>query len=345
MLLNLLKLLPTNIRNIKYYSDLITVFQSLLYNDVKGKISEIENRDDPLAISVDVLPSMFYEYGFDLTQGSEFTNSELYLRRQYQTLFKKIPIKGTWRSYQYIFYVYGLTGTVYPLIQNINLYLDPWYSWIYVPESIASNKQLDTGDTLDNGWFLDAGAIFTGVTRHFLLSYEPNFVEDTTQYMSTETCRALYNDVVQNKRRIEMPHFEFKVSINANIDYSVRTEQIQKFDLSNEYGYKKSIYISSDLTQVDQIQFGSGQYSVIDNTITGVQQLVNQYSYSAFTEIGKTATGLTCNSVIYDNTKWDDFREIALLDSLGNCIFYAEMPWVRFFTNSLSSVYLTISII
>lgn len=345
-LLDLRKLLPASLRSIKYYSDLINVFQSYLYNDIKSELDRVVNRDKPDTIALQDLPLIFSEYGFELTQGAEFTNSEIYLRREYAVLFKKIPIKGTWRSYQYILYVFALTGAVYPLIVDAYGSLNPVYSWVTIPEYLGSDIFLDTGETLDNNWFLDAAATSSGITRHILLSYVPNYVEDATQFMSTNTCSALYNDVAQNKRKTEIPHFEFQLHLVGKLDHTVHTDQIQKFDLSATYGIRRTIYINPDLTQVATVQLGDGQYTTIDTSITGVQNLRAQYNYpgTTFREVTKTTTGIIFNQLINTTTKSVDFREIAFLDSLGNCIFYADFPFVHFATNMLSSISVTLAL-
>lgn len=221
MALNLSKLLPSNLRNIPRYKDIIDVYQSVLYNDIKPEIERFITRTDITRVTDADAKLLIADFGHKLSEGTGYTSTSRYFRKELRSIVNRIKIKGTEKSYLYILSVFDLIGDVYPTIYNPVLdNLSPWLDWSTSTETDGDSIQLDTDYTLDqtvgsNVWTLDSGDFISLTTRHFIFTYQPNFIENVDEFMSVETAAALYNDVVQNKRQIEIPHFEFTLTATS----------------------------------------------------------------------------------------------------------------------------------
>jgi hypothetical protein len=180
-------------------------------------------------------------------------------------MIKRIKSKGTEVSYQYLFYVYDLIGEVYPTIYTPFGFLRTYQNWLTSDELDLPPLKLDTGLTLDQPygtdpeWFLDYGAISALITRHFIIAYGPQHIEnDVPEFMSEFTAQALHNDVMQTRRKIEIPHYEFFFTASAPLAGTVQLENWT--DLDNTVSYdQQSIRVSNvlDFSNAAKVQFGS----------------------------------------------------------------------------------------
>jgi hypothetical protein len=154
--------------------------------------------------------------------------------------------------------------------------------------------------------------------------------------MSEFTAQALHNDVMQTRRKIEIPHYEFFFTASAPLAGTVQLENWT--DLDNTVSYdQQSIRVSNvlDFSNAAKVQFGSGVQSPVDNTITGVQTLIQQYDLATTFEVStQSANALVFKHKVFPTLTFFDFREIAILDSSNNCIFYSVAPWVRYPPNT-----------
>lgn len=121
------------------------------------------------------------------------------------------------------------------------------------------------GTKVAEAWSLDAGNIAGSMTRHFLLSYEHQFAESETVLASDDTARALYDDVFQLKRSVEVPHFEETLLIAGEADTEVETSlpsEERETDTTTPLFLcpQRVIYLGSDLQYVWAIQFGYGNF-------------------------------------------------------------------------------------
>jgi hypothetical protein len=145
-------------------------------------------------------------------------------------------------------------------------------------------------------WYLDNTDIQSNTTRHYLLSYELDTIEGADYFRYPETLRAFYNDVNQLKRKVEVPHFEPKLTISAPLGLLPPAEQTQKtyIDILTQSiinttgvsgtGTQVSVAYSFTLANVTHIQFGTGRRTTFafediqadyDNTGLAVQEKFN----------------------------------------------------------------------
>lgn len=336
-MLDLTKLLPAFIRKTQAWVDVIAVFQQFLDNDARDEIASLRDRFDYDTITDDDAKKIIWGFGHTLSQGDGYTSSHRYIQRQLRTLLKRIEAKGAEPSYQYLFYVYDVIGDVYPTLISPYGYLKPWLTWLVSDETDATPLQLDTGLTLDQNyegdanWYLDYGAIASVLTRHFILSYSPWHVENSTEFMSVDTVNAFFNDVNRNKRKIEVPHYEFRLYADALASGALTTETWQDYEQTFSVNQESMrIDLGLDLTDAAYIQFGDGRHAVVNNSITGVQSLVQQIPLSFFEIKLQDSTHLYFKHFMQTTTRFFDYQEIAVLDSSNNCLFYSKFPWVRY---------------
>lgn len=347
-MIDLTKLLPSNLRTVQRYKDIVSVYQSYLYNDVKNAIDSFKTRFYPDQISEADIILTIEDFGHMLSRSPGYTETHRYLIRQYDTLIKRLKSKGTEKSYEYLFYVYDVMGDVYPLLRQLDDTLTPWLTWLVSDDVDDPPFMLDDGHTLDEPtgrnpyWTLDSGAIISNTTRHFLISILPRFVEnDVFEFISTNTMSALRNDVNQNKRKVEIPHYEIRLYAEANIAGITVSREWKDHDdtiSTNQQSVRTSASLS-DFSGATYIQFGDGEYSTVNNSITGVNSLIQQLPLTDFDVKVQTSLQLNFRNLITTTFKWFDYREISIHDSSGNCIFYSSFPWIRYASDTLSSGY------
>ena len=356
-MLDLTKLIPSNIRMVQRFVDLISAFQSYLYTEIYPKIQNFNNRSDITKVSLEDAKHMIWDKGHNLTTGDGYTSTYRYVQRHLQTLVKRLLTKSTHKAYQYLFYVYDLLGDTYPCIYKANGTLQPRLNWLASNDVNDPPIKLDEGFYLDQAyddmpyWTLDAGDFVDFTTRHFIISYSPRYVEDTESIMSLPTCTAFFNDVKQTKRKVEIPHFEFRMYAEAPITGVDSIETWNSYDGTVQVN-QHSIYIlqydiysyPSTFNEAGFIQLGVGAHDVMDQTITGCADLVQQFNLSDFTINFQDPYHLYLKSRIYPYEKAFDYRELAVLDTTGNCIFYSKFPWVRFDPRMLSHNYLLLTL-
>lgn len=346
-MLDIRKLLPKgNIYQVSRYRDLISVMQSFLYNDLKSQIEALRNKDYIDLASADDIRNNLYDFGFYLFEGQGWTGSQEYLKREMKTLVKRILNKGCAISYSYIFYVFNMLGDVYPTYLLADDSLNPWLTWYTDDEDDPSSDTLDTGLFLDMSppFILDSGSFTSSITRHFLISYMTSFVENSEEFWSEDTMRALDNDVQQNKRKIEIPHYESRLYAQGSLSGGAVDRTYYTYD-GEDFAVQKTILVDpgKNFTQTATIQFGSGTQPVIDGTITGVQELIASYPLSAFKLKLQDSSHLYIKNIMYPDTTWFDYKEVAVLDGTNQVIFYSTFPWVRIPPNRQGQTYLFLS--
>lgn len=372
MAVNYKKFLPSNIRNTRW-GDIALALQDLLLNQFKPqKVDVLRNRFILELATQDELKELIYTFGYHLSQGNGYTATIDYIKKQAKTLAQRVKTKSTVLGYPYLFYIFNLVGDVYPLLQGELGYLTPWLDWLTVPETGESAFILDNDLHLDQGmdsilyyagpgltnpvydvplndgtlpWTLDNLDIVDIITRHFLISYYYRFAENSSEFMSADTARAFFNDVIQMKRAVEVPHFEQRLRLYAS---SLNTPTITPYydESGANIANQESILISSLAVPIVTIQFGRGGYtSPLSTTIPGVQDLIASYPLTDFQIKLQDSTHLYFKNKIQINTKWFDYSELALIDNSGNCLYYSKFPTVRFHPQMLSSIYLFFAVV
>lgn len=350
MALNLTKLIPSNLRVVQRFVDLISAFQSYLYGVVKVNINNFKNRSDINIVTQADAENMIWDKGFNLSKGDGYTSTLRYTKRELLTLVKRILTKSSHKSYQYIFYIFDLMGETSPCIFNVDGTLTPRLTWLTSSDVNNMSLQLDTSLTLDMPyaqfafWTLDYGDFVNFTTRHINISYSPRFVENSEDQMSIGTCAAFFNDVAQNKRLVEIPHYEFRLyadaSLFGNDTIEVWTDYDNTFTVNQHSIYLQHMDIyayNSTMSEAYSVQFGNGIHNVIDQSITGCASPTTAIlPLSDFIIAQQDATHLYFRHKMFPYEKFGDIREAIIYDSIGNAIFYTTFPWIHFDPRMLS---------
>lgn len=135
---------------------------------------------------------------------------------------------------------------------------------------------INLGDNSTSAWYLDNANIAEVTTRHFLLNYIMSSVENDNEFLTKQSNVAFYNDVLQNKRKIEVPHFEPKLNLTIPVG-TVPPNPLNIIKYPNLYTYTTSTGVSrvqgklnfsatmqvvcfdSNLNSITHIQFGTGR--------------------------------------------------------------------------------------
>lgn len=187
---------------------------------------------------------------------------------------------------------------------------------------------LDTPSTIIR---LDQSSILDDLTRFILIQYEFNKVEDASYFLSTNSVKALYNDIKLIKRLTEQVYFEPILKLYYNTDGSVKTTTYLNFEQDGEsVGEMKTILMDDQFTDLNKIIVGDGSHSTIDGTITNVVspvQTITSANIVPDTENPRTEFRKALN----DKDQFVDFSEVACFDSSDNCFFYATFPMVKYY--------------
>lgn len=346
-MIKLSKLLPSNILDTRWV-DVIDVYQDLLYNSlIPEKIQHFQTKNIFELMTADELKEWIAVLGYPLISSEGYTSSIEFLRRQLQTIVHRIKCKTTWKVYQYLFYIYFMRGFTYPLLNLYgDGYLTVWVNWAETPLIEDMLIYLDTGRSLDESiipkenWTLDAEGIINTVTRHFLFGYEFMYVENANEFLSYNTLRSFYNDVMQSKRAIEFPHFEPRITVTAvdkNVEYIIDLKTYEGTVVTNQ----KSARFQDDLSTVTKIQFGNGRRT---NTLDGVNGCESPIVTLVFADdcdlLLQTATMIDVRKLLTPDGKLFDYSEVALFDDSDTCYMYSSFPTIAFFESMLASTYI-----
>lgn len=376
------KLIPHNLRETRW-GEFIEAVQSVLTTIKTNKIDIIENQFNIDEMTLAQINNMrdFLGYQF-LNFGTGYTSSSRYLERQLLTIANRVIKRTTHDAFRYNFYIYDLIAEVYPMTyesstETFSLITD-WWTW---DESIYNIvDRLDLGDTtrtlftdsfgnpvyadpqdlgmgaqtLDSSSFpnLDMKTIHDRLSRHIIVPYSFNFVEDNDYFLTEETTTAFYTDLNYAKRATELLYMEPICTINCSgvpgSSSGVTTsEQYFSYDNSSS-GIVESIYFGSSVSGVTgisgiaEIQFGTGGYTPI--TLSQSSGVETPITLSGVTN-GTIAIGsfehVTANSSINFNVrksvtqkyKFTNYSEIALLDSNSGVVLYAKFPDIVYLTD------------
>jgi hypothetical protein len=255
---------------------------------------------------------------------------------------------------------------------------------------------LDNGETLDNGiiyvyntpindgyammylddiygYILDQENIINSITRHILYSYEMKYVESSTAFISDNTARALYYDLMQHKRKTEIPYFEPFLEISTNRSSLYTTENYTTWDSASSGQVRSWVKQNSssgtlyDISSGDIVRFGSGSYDLTINSgelITDVENYLFQVKLnisSGEISSGTVSSGdlsLGCDIIsksedelefrkwiIQKNKTVKTFSEIAIWDITSSCIYYAEFPTINLTDTMYTNVSMKINLI
>jgi hypothetical protein len=219
-------------------------------------------------------------------------------------------------------------------------------SYTIIYDNPQTSDLIDT--TLDAFEFptLDVTPVLDTITRHLIINYSFIYIENTSEFLSDDTLRALYVDIQNNKRRTEVVYYEPVITLTTNSDNTLTTETIYNYDHSINTT-KQSILVQPgiDLSNAYTVRFGDSSHDTIDGTITDVKHLIASINISDCDITNISAIELIGRRKITQKCKFSNFSELALLDSTGTCIYYATFPQIRYLSYMYSNIGFNISLV
>lgn len=347
------KWLPKAMRDTRW-ADIVEVFQKVAMEEVKvTALDTLRTRLFFETMTNDDLLDLAYKFGFAITQGNGYTATSKYLSKEVHTILARIRSKTTRQCHPYQFYVFNLIGEVYPLRRVSPIELRPKLDWVS-NNPIQAEYSLDDGHTLDEDWTLDQNSIFGTFTRHFLLQFRPQFVEDADNFFTVDTMTAYLQDVEQFKKATEFPHFELILQPTASAIAQTVETKVYEDEAQTLTTNQETVVAGGDLSQVKFLRFGNGAATGL-NAMTPASNpvaasLVQQFDISDSSEWvieGQTTTDLLVRTLIRKDTKFlanQSYSEIAFHDASNNLIMYTKFPKVNWDPRQLTTIQIQASI-
>jgi hypothetical protein len=361
------KFLPAIMRNTRW-GDLITVFQNIVDDLKTEKINLLKNKFNLDLMTQDELFDTASEFGFDLLSLDGYTSSEYFLRREVSTIVPRIKSKNTRTGYKYIFYNFNLTGDVYPILLSKNVWYplnDAWLPldqyWddttiIYVQDFTIDPDIPDTLDSSTGLWIstLDQTQLNYVILRVLLISYKPKYIETTSEFISVNTQKVFYNDVLQMKRITEIPYFEHRLEIETNCSGVISTRTYT--DYANTISADmKSIMIgncSSGLLPVNFARIGNSAHTTLNSSITSVASLVGDLRTGSSGTLGmlqyiedNKINQFYARKELTNKNTFPTFSEISLHNANSGCLYYSSFPKVHWDSKQFANVLFKINLI
>lgn len=201
-------------------------------------------------------------------------------------------------------------------------------------------SSIEPAITLDDDNFLtlDKTSILKQITRHLVIQYAFLYAENTTEFLSKNTLKAFYNDIINQKRRTEIVYYEPLLELTTSSTTGTKTTTtLYNYDHSL-ITYKYSILLQTDISTVSKIRFGDNTYSTIDGSITDVKNFVTEVLISDCDIVVSSGIELKGRKKITQKCIFIDFTEIALFDSIGTCLYYATFPKIQYTTDMYANI-------
>lgn len=359
-------LLPKSMQPTRW-GQFIDAFQNIIDDVVANLVQPIKTRFQYSLMTNDELKDMALKLGHSITTIDGYTATNTYFLKELLTIVKRNTTKTTRGCYQYIYTIFNLIGETYPMFYTLTLgnYLfsvqeDYWTSSAPRVNTYSLDNS-PTPYTLDSTLSLDSSQATSNVPmRHYLLSYYNQFIEDSTQFLSTSSLKAMYNDVKAIKRITEVPYYEPKIKIDL---YSGQVGQVTNTTLTdyNLVSYSgvnsihNSVLFKTNLSGITSIQLGnsgyvnplvaSGGVQSLKYTIAnsgGVQTIVDAYTSSKF----------HVRKIVTERFKFQDvssgqlyFTELALMNTSGQCIAYSKFPKIQWDPFMYQNIALNVTVI
>lgn len=399
-LIDLTKLLPSNQIG-KPSEDIVKASQEVLQDFLNENGETLKSSIRLESMTSDNARNYVERFGYNFFAGDGYTATTSYFKKEAQTIVGRLKSKTSIRCYEKIFYIYNLTGYVYPLLVNGDGQLEPWIEWNEFPATTEEESNiLDQGyeddgvnpfspadparsldedmDDLgipilgaDQRYVDDPASAYGALVKQILVSYEPlikvstgePIVEKYNEVMYVDTAKSFYHNVLQFKRLVEVPHFEFRLKIKVGDSGSTKITNYIQED-GSPFSPDPVIQISRlfsgrSISNSLKVQFGTGAHSnsaVSAESIIGCQSPIDLTTYGItndgapnyrsdlinFNKINIDANQLSFRNFILPNLKWFEFTELCIFDNLNNIVLYSRFPKVVFFQEMLSSVYVQI---
>jgi hypothetical protein len=205
--------------------------------------------------------------------------------------------------------------------------------------STDSTSTLDLS-YLDTIYFsiLDGSELLYNLTRNIVFNYEHKFVENANEFMSINTLKALHNDINQFKRITDRCYFEPYLKIEVNSDKS-DTQKIWKDYEGSGLATQHSILIDGSFSNWSTIRLGTGSHTVIDTSITDVDEYLFSIDYIDNTnKIIESSTNYNFRTLITEMQYFSGFTELAIWDTSSGCVLYSTFPTIQWEDTMYSNI-------
>jgi len=326
MKVSLKKLLPTMMRTTRW-GELIEVVQDILLNDLKpDKIDIVKTQFQIESMTNDDISYLMQMFGRIIPNYSGYTDTPFYFKRQALSLIPRYLYRNTKKSYVHTSFIYCLDGSITPIYNDGPLlYADD--SWETNDEELAVLYYFDTGLYFDDPAFpfFDVYTSASTYTRFLLYTYKFKYVESVADgFLSTDTCRALYKDIEQQKRKTEIIFYEPHIEVDFQTSGTINTTTWNTYPEMT----------SGNLYTVSQLSSGS-LYNVkfinIQNTDTA--ESVSFSTTSGTLIETQTSGALYIRKQPTQKYKMIDFNKVVLKDVSSGTIATVTLPMVNYDSN------------
>jgi hypothetical protein len=353
------KLLPSNLKSVTKWKEFIQAYQSTIASLKDEKITTIHDQWIIDKATETDLKNLLIRFGWNLSYYEGWAITKEYLKREVETIIKRILYKNGRKAYIAEGYIFNLYADVYPLVKivednSISPFIDYWtstelssvinildsgddkllYYTLGIPvyedpkESGFAPAYLDTTSTIT---MLDQASYVDSILRSIMFSYKFNFIENATEFMSLNSLKAIDNDCKQIKRKTEQMYYEPNLHINYGTSGQLITTNYVDYERLLS-GSQKTMFFGSptsfsSMINSGSVQLGSGALTTINSSISSVQGLVCTISaFDTLTSI--TEAPFLYRRKLYEKAMVPDFTEMACFTSSGQCFMYSTFPKV-----------------
>jgi hypothetical protein len=238
---------------------------------------------------------------------------------------------------------YAYLGSLVNMDEGIILDNSPlYYMDIFQKVSVGIYTTLDA-TTIDATNFptLDGSTLLYTLTRNMVYNYIFKYIETATEFLSLNTLKVLKYDIDNFKKITDRCYYEPYLYIEVNSDHTTNTKTWTSYD-GTITADQKSILIENSFADWTEIRFGTGSHTVINTSITDVDEYSFSWFYSGCTKIIEETDHYNFRTLITEFQKSvlttditpsgiqriTEFTELAIINSSG-CALYSTFPKIQ----------------
>ena len=295
------KFLPYNLRSTRW-GEMIEAYQSIMGELDTDLIEKMMNQYD-----LDNATSTDYQYilsgfGWQYSSYTGWAEETEYFKRQALTCVDRILYKTTRRAYLDEFYIFNLTGDVYPLKEELDGTLAPFTSWwdhsevevelVQILDSELPNILYIIPFKFDRGTTLDDGSCFDDSTTYY---DDPIYLGSDATYLDMDSSMAGFLEILDGYTELEtLTRFvliQFKFNKVEDASYFLSTNSMRAFynDVKIIKRITESVYFEPIL-ELPYNTAGTVRSTSYDNFVSGetggtMQTIMIADSFSDLTTI------------------------------------------------------------
>lgn len=172
------------------------------------------------------------------------------------------------------------------------------------------------------------------ITRNILVTYAFPLIENSNEFLSSETLRAFYGDTQRLKRVTETLYYEPVLDLQYNTDNTSVTTSYENFE-QTETANQETILIGSvlDFENVTSILLGSGQVADINIGPYCVDGVVLEIGSGDIIYDEETLTVPFFRKRTRSEDIIPDFTEACFLNEASGVILYSKFPEIKYDSN------------